>query len=111
MGESLPFFFFSSSKNGWLCIVCSEYGEGDEFWRTKGVKQGEHLNRTFFTHGKSKKHTKAVSKHAEVKRFFIKRSIYKQIYQGAETENQKTKQRNRRMYNKEIPKNIVFFGK
>ena len=85
-----PFLFFFSSKNEWLCIVCSEYGEGDEFWRTKGVKQGEHPNRTFFTHEKSKKHTKAVSKRAEVKRFFSKRSIYKQIYQGAETENQKT---------------------
>ena len=95
-----PFLFFSSSKNGWLCIVCSEYGEGDEFWRTKGVKQGEHPNGTFFTHEKSKKHTKAVSKRAEVKRFFSKRNIYKQIYQGAETENQKTKQGNRRVIKK-----------
>ena len=36
--ENLHPFLFSSSKNGWLCIVCSEYGKGDEFWRTKGVK-------------------------------------------------------------------------
>ena len=35
-----------------------------------------------------------------MKRFFSKRSIYKQIYQGAETENQKTKQRNRRIIKK-----------
>ena len=71
-----PFLFFSSYKNGWLCIVCSEYGEGDEFWRTKGVKQGEHPNRTFYTHEKSKNHTKAVLKRGEVKRFFSKGSIY-----------------------------------
>ena len=69
-----PFLFFSSYKNGWLCIVCSEYGEGDEFWRAKGVKQGEHPYHTFYTHKKSKKHTKAVSKCAEVKHFFSKGS-------------------------------------
>ena len=98
--ENLYPFLFFSSKNGWLCIVYSEYGEGDEFWIAKGVTQGEHPNCTFFTHEKSKKHTKIVSKRAEVKRFFSKRSIYKQIYQGPETENQKTKQRNRRIIKK-----------
>ena len=35
-----------------------------------------------------------------MKRFFSKRSICKQIYQRAETENQKTKQRNRRIIKK-----------
>ena len=49
--------------------MCSEYGEGDEFWRTKGVQQREDPNRTFYTHEKSKKHTKAVLKRAEVKLF------------------------------------------
>ena len=34
------FLFFSSFKNGWLCIVCSQYEEGDEFWRTKGGSKG-----------------------------------------------------------------------
>ena len=35
-----------------------------------------------------------------MKCFFSKRSIYKYIYQGGETENQKTKQRNRRIIKK-----------
>ena len=31
-----------------------EIWEGDAFWRTKGVKQDEHPNSTFYTHEKSK---------------------------------------------------------
>ena len=38
-----PFLFFTSSKNGWLCIVCSEYGEGDEFGEQKVLSKGNIL--------------------------------------------------------------------
>ena len=48
--NAYPFLFFSEAKNGWLCSVCSEYGKGDEFWRTKGLSkrnnQNEFLNGT-----------------------------------------------------------------
>ena len=55
VGESLPFsFLFFFQK----CIVCSKY---DEFWRTKGVKQGEHPNRTFCTYIKNPKSTQRQS--------------------------------------------------
>ena len=95
-----PFLFFSSSKNGWLCTVSSEYGEGDEFWRKKGVQQGEHPNRKFSTHEKSKKHTSTVLKCAEVKCTLSKGSAYKQIYQRTVAQNQKTKKRNRHIIKK-----------
>ena len=39
-----------------MCTICSEYGEGDEFGRAKGVQQVEHPNHKFSMHEKFKKH-------------------------------------------------------
>ena len=72
-----PFLFFSSSKNEWLCTICSDYEEGNKFWRTKGVEQDEHPNHKFPTHEKSKKYTKAVLKCAEMTHIFSKEKVYK----------------------------------
>ena len=62
--ESLyPCYFYSASKQGWLCKVCDEYGvHDDEFWQTKAVKMGEHSGRLFLGHLKSDKRTKCSKK-------------------------------------------------
>ena len=41
---------YSAATNSWLSKVCSEYDEGDEYWRTKGVKLLEHPHRSSFNH-------------------------------------------------------------
>ena len=51
-------------------------------------------------HIKNKYKQNAVLKRAEVKHILIKRKVYKQIYQRAETQNHKTKQRNRHIIKK-----------
>ena len=76
--NAYPFLFFSEAKNGWLCSVCSEYGKGDKFWRTKGVKQEEHPKRIFERHQKSPKHEEALTRQAEIKAMLRKGSVYKQ---------------------------------
>ena len=72
-----------------MCTICSEYGEGDEFGRAKGVQQVEHPNHKFSMHEKFKKH-----------------KCSNETCRGPKPENKTKKQ----MYNKEIPQNIVFFG-
>ena len=76
--NAYPFLFFSEAKNGWLCSVCSEYGKGDEFWRTKEVKQEEHPKRIFERHQKSLKQEEELTRQAEIKAMLRKRSVYKQ---------------------------------
>ena len=99
VGNSLPFFFFSSSKNGWLCTICSDYEEGNKFWKTKGVEQDEHPNHKFPTHEKSKKILKGSLEMCKNDTHFQQRKSL-QIYQGAATQNQKVKQRNRHIITK-----------
>ena len=33
-----PFAIYSAKQKGWLCKVCSEYGEGTEHWVSLAVK-------------------------------------------------------------------------
>ena len=73
---SFPFVFYSSSIDGWLCKLCSEYGEGDDFWRFRAVKLYEHLNRVFFQHADSLKH-KAAEKKIEIQAMITEGHIHK----------------------------------
>ena len=93
--NAYPFLFFSEAKNGWLCSVCNEYGKGDEFWCTKGVKQEEHPKQIFEWHQKPPKHEEALMRQAEIKAMFQKGSVYKQSLTGVEGQGQKRKRRNR----------------
>ena len=77
-GNAYPFLFFLEAKNGWLCNVCSEYGKGDEFWHTTGVKQEEHSKRIFEWHQKSSTHKEALTRQAEIKIMLWKGCVYKQ---------------------------------
>ena len=83
---------------------CAPYPQNMEkvmnFGSSAGVQQGEHPNCKFSTHEKSKKHTSAVLKCAEVKCTLSKGSADKQIYQRAVAQNQKTKKRNRHIIKK-----------
>ena len=106
--ENLYPFLFFSSKNGRLCILCSEYGEYDEFWRTKGAQQGQHPNHKFSTYGKSKKHKRSLEMcrkemHSQ-KRKCLQTYLPKSCNTKPENKNKKETR-----HNKEFPQYIVFF--
>ena len=92
MGKCISFL---EAKHGWLCSVLSEYRKGDEFWRTKGVKQEEHSKRIFERHQKSAKHEEALTRQVGIKAMLRKGSVYKQSLTGAKGQGQKRKRRNR----------------
>ena len=88
--NAYPFLFFSEAKNGWLCSVCIEYGKGDEFWRTKGVKQEENPKRIFKRHQKSLKHEEALTRQVEIKAMLQKGSVLSTIFNGSKRSRPET---------------------
>ena len=76
------FAFYSTSNRGWLCHLCNEYGEGDEYWGSVGVKLHEHPTETFKSYMESKKHTDIKKKNQEIKNLLSKGSTYKQMIEG-----------------------------
>ena len=76
------FAIYKASENGWICSVCSEYGDGDENWRTKAIQLWEHPTRTFEGHKNSKKHKDSAAKRADVKRTLSRGGIYRQKKRG-----------------------------
>ena len=107
--NAYPFLFFSEAKNGWLCSVCSKYGKGDKFWRTKGVKQEEHPKQIFEQHQKSPKHEEALTRQTKIKAMLWKGSVYKQSLTGVKGQGQKRKRRNRAVI-KKISKTTSFLA-
>ena len=96
-----PFAYYSASKKGWLCKVCSNYkGSGDEYWKSKGVRLNEHPSRLFTDHSTSKKHQESIKLQQQVNAMLSKGSVYKQTYDGALASDRKSKQRNRRIIKK-----------
>ena len=72
-----PFVFYSTSNRGWLCHLFREYSEGDQYWRSVGVKLHKHPTETFKHHMENKKHINAKKKKQEIKNLLSKGSIYK----------------------------------
>ena len=86
-----PFAYYTAKQNGWLCLICSEYGDGDKYWRTQAVR----LHETFFRHESCKKHINAMKNKKQLKAVLTKGSIYKQIRNANATHSESTKKRNR----------------
>ena len=82
---SFSFAFCSSSKDGCLCKLCSEYGEGDDFWRSKAVKLHELPNWVFSKHAGSLKHKVAEKKKIKIEAMIAKGNIHKQMCDGKKT--------------------------
>ena len=95
-----PFAYYSASKKGWLCHLCSEYGEGDEYWRSVGVKLHAHPTDTFKRQMEGKKHIDAKKKKQELKNLLSKGRIYKQLIDGERQQSRNVKKRNRRVIKK-----------
>lgn len=96
-----PCYFYSASKQGWLCKICSENStHGDEFWRSQAVKMGEHPGRLFSGHLNSDKHKNALKRQQESKQLLKKGSIYQRIHTGVHTQNLKIRQQNRTVIKK-----------
>ena len=76
------FTFYSASNRGWLCHLCSKCNEGDEYWRSVGIKLHEHPKDTFKRHMESKKHTNTKKKKQEIKNLLSKGNIYQQMIEG-----------------------------
>ena len=80
-----PFAFYSASNIGWLCHLCSKYGEGDEYRRSFGVKLHEHPTETFKRQMESKKHTDAKRENTR-----NQKSIKQRKYMEANDQRRKT---------------------
>ena len=68
---SFPFAFYSSSKDGYLYKLWSEYGKGDNFWRFKAVKFHQHSNQVFSKHADNLRHKATEKKYWNLKGIFI----------------------------------------
>ena len=76
--------YYSHSKEGWLCKTCKEFCDsGDQYWKTKAVKHGEHPRDMFSRHQESAKHgdTKK-SKYSVLKIIHKKGNIKDQLKRG-----------------------------
>ena len=75
--QLFPFAYFSANQNGWLCKICGEYGDGDDYWRTKAVKLQELPKHILTNHEKGKKHSAAKGKKIEMKNILSRGKIYR----------------------------------
>lgn len=95
-----PFVMYTAKGKGWLCKVCTEYGEGSDHWITQAIKLNQHPTRTFDKHADSEKHKAAIRKKHEIKRMLVKGRVYKQMCDGERKQMMSTKERNRRVIKK-----------
>ena len=93
--ENFLFACYSAHHKGWLCLVCSEYGSGDEYWGSRAVPLHEHPTVTFIRHESSKKHTNSIKKKQELKHMLTKGTIYKQLIDRNEKVSESNLERNR----------------
>ena len=93
---------YSVSNKGWFCKTCQQFSSyGDEFWKTKSVKHGEHPGSTFTSHVNSEKHKKAVETEVLVKSVLSKGDILKQqIHLANEAKQISEAEQNRKLLKK-----------
>ena len=89
--------YYSISNKGWYCKICQEFSTyGDEYWKTKPVKHGEHPGNAFTSHLTGEKHKKAVEIEKVIKKSLSKGNIMKQLALAneAKVENETKSNRN-----------------
>ena len=103
--------YYSSYHAGWFCRTCQEYSNShDQYWKTVPRTHDQHPGVFFSEHENCQKHVRAVTQKRNIKKFFVKGDIVRQISKGAESKTAKEIKNNRNLIKKFIKK-IYFLAK
>ena len=103
--------YYSFYHVSWFCRTCQEYSNShDQYWKTVPRTHDQHPGVFFSEHENCQKHVRAVTQKRNIKKFFVKGDIVRQISKGAESKTAKEIKNNRNLI-KKFMKMIYFLAK